>query len=295
MRVLFVGSYDWANVVNRVARGMNATAEDKIARVFTLNRHPYGYDEDLFADPDELRAWGRGADWIISSGDGDYVTFSEILERLSLKKSAKMATVHVGSAYRETPDVYNDLDKKLFDLCFIGGDLYRLRGDQTAVPFFAPPHEVLETLPTLEGPVRVCHTPSNPSVKGTAQVIKELPQAEVLTGLPFKECAQRRAGYHIYIDQINDLGGFGAAACEALASGCVVVGSTAKIVEKVDQFYPRPPIVEATSENLERIVDNLCADPDRVQQLRRASLDWAQTNGSPIAVGQYWLKQLQAV
>ncbi len=295
MRVLFLGYVDWANVSNRVARGMNAFAGEKIARVCTLSSHSYGYAEDRLTFED-LQEWASSADWIISTGDGNYGAFRGLLASLPLSSDVKIATAHVGKAYREHHQDYNGWDVGL-NLRFIAGDLYRFAGEgrPKAVPYFAPPDEVFSQLPVLGDTIKVCHAPSTPSVKGTSGVVDAVPDAEVFTGLSFEECVRRRSAHHIYIDQINDLGGFGAAACEALASGCVVVGSTAKIVEEVDRYYPRPPIVEVTSENLKEVMEDLRNDLDSVQGLREASLAWAQKYASPVAVGRYWLKQLQAV
>jgi len=41
MQILFAGAYDWANASNRIARGINAAANKRIARVLTTNRHPF--------------------------------------------------------------------------------------------------------------------------------------------------------------------------------------------------------------------------------------------------------------
>jgi len=73
MQILFAGAFDWANASNRIARGINAAAGKCIARVLTMNRHPFGYQEDELTI-EEAFAWARAADWIISTGDGHLQT-----------------------------------------------------------------------------------------------------------------------------------------------------------------------------------------------------------------------------
>jgi hypothetical protein len=47
MKVLWIGQWDWANTANRIARAMNGAAGEAVARVYTTNRHPFGYVEDV--------------------------------------------------------------------------------------------------------------------------------------------------------------------------------------------------------------------------------------------------------
>lgn len=294
MRILFIGVVDWANVANRVAAGMNAAAGKTVARVFTWEPHPYRYQEDCFSSADELRDWAAQTTWVISAGDGDYLHFRKVLKRLRFAPDARYATVHVGSAYRARPDRYNEVDAQMFfSVRFIGGDLYRFAADDpTAVPFFAPPHAVLHEVPVLDGPVRVCHTPSTPHTKGTELIKKAVPDVRIVTGLSFQECAAQRGYHHIFVDQINDLGGYGAAAVEGLSFGCAVVGSTALMHSRVSEFYALPPIVSATRDDVGRVVSELRRDPVALEERRSASLAWARQYATPQAVGNYWLDQL---
>lgn len=285
MRILFIGAHDWANIANRVAQGINAVA--RCARVHTTYRHPYGYQEDRFDDPHELSAWGTNCDWIISTGDGNYTTLNAAIQTY---KPQRVATLHSGTAFRAFPAFYNTADRQ-FDRQFVLGDLYRL-ATKDAIPCFPPPATVVATLPPVPETIRALHAPSNRSAKGTEIIKNEVPHLDIINDKPFNEVAEALKRYPIFIDQINDLGGFGAAATEALGAGCVVLGSTRNIVERVDEFYPRPPILEVTQETLGQTVTRLIADRELLQQKRSASLQWAQTHATQTAVGKYWLKHL---
>jgi hypothetical protein len=292
MRVLFIGVCDWANIANRVARGMNACVGAQIARVYTEKPHSFGYLEDRMSWP-ELRVAAMTADWILAAGDGAYGPFYTICKRLTFKPDVRFATVHVGTAYRENYKTFNAIDT-FFARRFIGGDLYRFAaGDKNAVPFCASAECWAEQyIPIVaELPVRACHATSSRSVKGTT-LIETLPGVEILEGLSFDECMRRRGGSHIYIDQINDLGGFGAAAVEAMAAGCAVLGSQRNIESSVDAFYPRPPIVEVTATTIGAELEALRADRERLNDLRQRSWEWARDVARPASVGAYWLKHL---
>lgn len=295
MKILFAGAYDWANVSNRVARGINAAAGRQIARVLTVGGpHPFGYEEDRLSWA-EAAAWARDVTWLISTGDGDYTTLRTIIDRLALPNGLRVATAHVGSAYRTAYEVYNIADHNIgFDRRFIGGDLYRFAADDPrAVPYFAPPHQVTETIEPLDV-ARIAHSPSSRAVKGTAEVLAALVDLDVdiLEGLTFDECARRRARCAIFVDQINDLGGYGASAVEALSVGCVTLGSTKHIHPHVANFYPAPPIIDVTPQTLRAEVDALLSNRTELAELRQASHQWALACASPTAVGNYWLRYL---
>lgn len=298
MHILFAGAADWANVSNRVARSINAVAGEQMARVLTLNGpHPFGYEEDRLSR-DEAMDLAARTDWLISTGDGSYDHLLLTLQGLPFPDSLRLATAHVGSAYRNAPGDFDTSDD-LFDfkIRFMGGDLFRFAADDPrAVPYFAPPHAIPDSIIALEGAPRISHSPSSREKKGTDTVLEVLKgvDLEILENLPFDECAQRRAQTHIFVDQLNDLGGYGAAAAEAMAAGCATLGSTANIHPKVWDFYPRPPIVEVTKDSLRATVERLLNDHAELEGIRHASREWALQNAAPEAVGRYWLDRLSA-
>lgn len=242
----------------------------------------------------EAMAYARDADWVISAGDGDYQTFCAILDNLPTRKTCRTATMHVGSAYRENPAVYNTMDAVMFHRRFVGGDLFRLatEGPET-VPFFAPAHAVIDAVADLPQQIVPCHASSHRGVKGTSRIERAVPDIVVLEGLSWRECTRRRAGFPIYVDQINDLGGYGAAAVEAMAAGCAVVGSSVNIPRAVDAFYAPPPIIEASETDLADVVAHWRRSRSELQERRKESLAWAQAVASPVATGRYWLRYLQ--
>lgn len=80
-------------------------------------------------------------------------------------------------------------------------------------------------------PLRVAHAPSNPAVKGTADVedaIRQLRDAghdlryDLITNASHAEALERLAKAHVFVDQLR-VGWYGVAATEALSLGCVTL------------------------------------------------------------------------
>jgi glycosyltransferase involved in cell wall biosynthesis len=79
------------------------------------------------------------------------------------------------------------------------------------------------------------------------------------------------ASADIVIDQFR-AGSYGVAACEAMASGRVVVGHVMPLAR---EFITRQtglelPIVEATPDTLRTVVEELAADPARAREIAEA-------------------------
>ncbi len=275
------------------------------ARVVTIEPLLVGYDEDivlqLAADLNEARAVVAGADWIISSGDGDYEAFDQLLDQFSIMPDAvKLATRHAGSAFRSDSEYYNREDRdRGFLRRFICSDIYRLAASDPCARVYVPPIDELATeLPRL--PFRVCHSPSSRSTKGTATILKITRglgiECKILEGLPYHECLRRRRNFSILIDQMNpQVGGFGASACEALAEGMAVIADTRHCGPEVDQWIPRPPILHApNAAALRKHLTQLRDDELFLDATRTRSLRWAKTYLSSEFTYSYWKTALSA-
>jgi hypothetical protein len=153
----------------------------------------------------------------------------------------------------------------------------------------------------------VAHTPSNPAVKGTDKIRLALTQLvaddeielQVTKGVSFAEVIDRRADAQVYIDQITDdvaIGGFGAAATEAMSQRLAVIGDMRHVRASeaaIAPFFPLPPILHAEdSGNLVAAVETLIEDPGFLAELRGSSATWAMRWASPNAVARYWLQAL---
>lgn len=126
-----------------------------------------------------------------------------------------------------------------------------------------------------ETPV-VAHIPSSGSTKGTHLVDpvmrglegEGLLRYQALTGVPSAEMPRRITGVDIVLDQFR-VGSYGAAACEAMATGRIVVGHVSPDVRAaVHELTGLDlPIVEATPRTLRSVIEGIIADPEPAQSV----------------------------
>jgi len=134
-------------------------------------------------------------------------------------------------------------------------------------------------------PLRVIHTPSVGTVKGTALILPALERlaAEgvidltLVQGVASQRMPAIMADADVLVDQFR-IGSYGVAACEAMAAGCVVVSHvTEEVRTHVQKIARRPlPIVEATTESLEHVLRGLVDDTD-LDALRVSSAEFVET------------------
>jgi glycosyltransferase involved in cell wall biosynthesis len=125
---------------------------------------------------------------------------------------------------------------------------------------------------------RVLHVPSDSAMKGSAMiepVVQRLHEQGVIhyqaaRQIPHSRMPQMIGSADIVLDQFV-LGSYGVAACEAMASGAVVVGHVTDAVrDRVRAATGRRlPIVEATAQSLHDVLSTLAHD----SQQRRALAD----------------------
>jgi glycosyltransferase involved in cell wall biosynthesis len=116
----------------------------------------------------------------------------------------------------------------------------------------------------------VLHVPSNGALKGSSAVdlvaqeldAEGLIEYRRLSSVPVDEMPAVVREADIVLDQFA-IGDYGVLACEAMASGRVVVGHVA---DRVRHRIPSQlPIIEATSEDLRSVMRSICADRDRAR------------------------------
>ena len=120
-------------------------------------------------------------------------------------------------------------------------------------------------------PLRVAHAPSVDAVKGTQLIMPVLErlksagviELDLVRGVASDDMPHVFAEADVVLDQFR-LGSYGAAACEAMASGCIVVGNVsdrvrAAVRERAGQAVP---IVQATPPTLEAVLNSLALEAD---------------------------------
>jgi glycosyltransferase involved in cell wall biosynthesis len=123
-----------------------------------------------------------------------------------------------------------------------------------------------------EGPPVVLYTPTNRRLKGAESVLRacrDLESEGIITfrpmqGVPYEDMPEKVQEADILIDGLL-LGDYGVTACQAMASGRVVVGNVSRRVRQ--RIAGSLPIVQADPESLRRVLAELAQDRDRLRDV----------------------------
>jgi hypothetical protein len=136
-----------------------------------------------------------------------------------------------------------------------------------------------------EGPLVVLHAPSNSLIKGSDQiepVLRGLHAAGLIeyrqvAGLRHQEMRRQYAEADVVLDQFL-IGSYGVAACEALASGCLVVGHVSEPTRRTvaAEAGIELPIVEATVDSLESVLRAIVMTSSDFESHRAAGIDFVE-------------------
>lgn len=161
------------------------------------------------------------------------------------------------TVFVSTPDLLLDLPEAIWCPVVVDPDRW------------APPAPRTER--ARDAPLRVAHAPSVQAVKGTSLIMPILTALEaegvislqLITGVPSERMPEAFAAADVVIDQLR-IGSYGVAACEAMASGCVVIGHVpARVRDLVFQSTGQhTPIVEATVDTIESTLRELASQKD---------------------------------
>ncbi|WP_405425503.1 glycosyltransferase [Micromonospora sp. NBC_00617] len=127
----------------------------------------------------------------------------------------------------------------------------------------------------------VLHGPSKRWTKGTDKILPVLNglhdagaiELRLAEGVPWSEMVEMVKSADIVVDQITT-GSYGTFAVEAMAAGKAVVAYLAPSVERT--VGERPPIVNATAKTLLPVLESLVAEPDRIAELGRDSVEYVR-------------------
>ena len=307
MKVLFVGGDDWAHLCHRHAKALRSIGH--AAWVWTQNAHPF-YPQPLESwvgtDPlivAEAMRYAAHADWIITSGDGDYRMLDMVLRELGPDHKPLIGSTHAGTAFRTHPEKGCALDREFGSkIQFVGWDslaLGREHGsDLNFHPYWAPTTWMsANKIPGV--PLRVLHAPTNRVVKGTERILEGVAIAksrgmdvsfQLLENVSNDEVVSAMLRADVYIDQLmpGPVKGFGVSSLEALAVGCIVLADMSTL--QGDAFDLVPPILNVQDEA--QIAETLLRLADDRSAWLAVNKLWHQTHGSFEAVGYRWEKLL---
>ena len=133
--------------------------------------------------------------------------------------------------------------------------------------------------------MRVCHSPTNRTYKGTNDIIciVEKLQLEIefdfilIEGLSHKKAMEMKAGCDIFIDQITDVGGwgYGMSTIEAMFFGMCCI---CKMQPGVSELVNSPPIVSADKDSLEYELRTLLNNRKKIADFGEQAYNWSNAN-----------------
>lgn len=158
------------------------------------------------------------------------------------------------------------------------------------------------------GKLVVAHVPSNAKLKGTDLIepmLHRLAAEGVIEYRPVRgvNASDMPAVYgsaDVVLDQFR-VGSYGVAACEAMATGRVVVGHLTDVVREAvrEATGVACPIVEATPDTLEAVLRELAEEPERRVRIGEAGKAFVEQvhdgRMSAAVLGRHWLDRVEPV
>lgn len=134
---------------------------------------------------------------------------------------------------------------------------------------------------------KVMHFPSHLELKGTkyveaaiAHLNSEFNIEYVSHRMTNKEVLENLENAHILVDQFTHT--FGLLAIEGMSRGCVVI---CRMEDWAWKCYPDIPVVSCDPENLEDTITGLLENPEKMQEIAKASVRWFRENATLQVVG----------
>jgi len=294
--LLFAGLTDFAATRHRIARAIREGRKLE-AHALTIKPHPFGYEQDLTTS-DVRRI--QSIEWLSTTGDEGRV-FDRLRKQLPAPGRGVLA-VHSGTNFRDNHALFlkRDLERGAVAR-FYGCDLIRLDdGRLPAYPAIVPGVRRFTAPVYAEPPLRVAHAPSSRAKKGTDTIVEafrglEGVELDLIEGVGFSECLERRSRAHVVIDQLAPhVGGFGTTSVEAMAQGQVVIADIRHCIPT--PHLELPPIVDVRcADALRAALEVLRDEPDHVRELRERAEDWVRRVAAPDRVAAYWIDKLEGL
>ncbi len=136
--------------------------------------------------------------------------------------------------------------------------------------------------------LRVCHSPTRRTAKGTAEIIEIVDRLRkkikfefvLIEGVTHKKCMEIKATCDIGIDQIGNYAGtaYGRSGLEFLALG---IPTITEIPEEYEYLLPDHPFINASKKNLEEILYTVVTDTELRNKKREQGLKWVREFPNP--------------
>ena len=267
--------------------GVNAFGLKRVA-------HPFSYETELgIANDSEIKAQIEAADFV-------QIFHSDIWSARVCEYFKKpYAVYHTGTAYRNSPDEYNQMFNSA-KLVMTDQTEFLSLGNMKYIATAIDTNKI-KPIPKL---INIAHYPSNSNVKGTSEIIEMMSELNI----PFEYSTkivqhnaqlQRVGECEIYIElfkpELNGkpYGCFGVSAFEAAAMGCCVI--TQNINEKVytDVYGDSPFYLANDKEMFKFHVQRLFNAQENIISLCKLSRQYIVDRHSYKATGQRIINEIK--
>jgi len=136
--------------------------------------------------------------------------------------------------------------------------------------------------------LRVCHSPTRRTAKGTADIINAIEKLKkkmkfeflLIEGVSHKRCMELKSTCDIGIDQIGNYAGtgYGRSGLEFLALG---IPAITEIPDEYEELLPGHPFVKATKKNFEDVLFALLTDSELRHKKREEGIKWVRSFPHP--------------
>lgn len=289
--IVLASSHDYSNLLHNQANALRSIGVDAVD--VTLHRHELKYPtQSRVVSRQTLSQLTREAELVIIGHSCPVI--------LSLNKCRKYAVYHSGTRYRERPEHFNKLFRGAFLTLSDQTEFMSLGNHKYIVSAIDP--ALYQPTSRKPGKLIIGHFPSNPEVKGTADIIRMLEpfkndfEIRIDTKvLPYEKNLQRIREVDIYIELFKPeldgkpYGCFGVTALEATMMGKTVITQDLEY-NSHNNVYQSHPFYCATSEStfsgvFEWIKENGLLLPEQVHEK-------AAKRYSPQATGNLLMKYL---
>tara|TARA_R110000822_G_C15221180_1_gene484259 strand:- start:41 stop:1033 length:993 start_codon:yes stop_codon:yes gene_type:complete len=272
MKISFLAENDFANVLTEYAYCLNKHSKDIEARSICYRPHPFNYNLQHDYDLEkcnktqklEAKHFLKESNVIIFAEEGHplentYRTlreFSNLLEIDLINSNKKLCIWHPGTLYRENINFYNShpLRNKIHKHLY-AFDLYKSSPQSSLdVPFlvynyinFNKEKLINNFKNKLQNDHKIItHIPSNANIKGTDIITNKLTNLPynfeflTTTNITHSEVIKLKSKSLFYIDQFNNLGGYGVAAIEAVLNSNIVFCTLHNTHEAITKLTGEP-------------------------------------------------------
>lgn len=297
MKVVNLCVDDWANFQHGLTLSLRSVGVD--AEGYKLNRHLSGYaSQDTIADAEQMKRHASRAD-VVNIVHSNENLFRRLLPAL---RGKTINVFYTGTVYRRDPAKYNAIFNPYVNRSFIALGEFDGMGAKNQTYIVGAVDTSEEPVIRRRRPIVFGHYPSNPTVKGTDDIVRMAEAVINGDGLArfeysrefVGEAEQRRRllSCDVYLELYKPIlegkkyGSFGMTALEVAAMGKAVI--TQNLSKRVyEESYGYCPLLlpDTREEFVASVISLQFSSDEYLERLRRETRRWVVDNHSLEATG----------